>query len=234
MVGVTSRQQIEFEWGYSCYHAHVPHSRGALVGIRPRKGGVVKRVVLLAIAVCLACCALPLTSCKAPTLSDCDLQLFKSAVGTGDTRNIVSGVVSLGGVYRQGDVSGRVICLNIGMSEASASDSISIEPLTDGVRVGKSSGVWEDTASYQLSEIAGGGYVYFAVPVEQGADETADAAAYRSFGNVEFRVTFYGDGDAVSYRYRIVPTGDYLTWVDDPKGNTYDGARFEVTRSEDA
>ena len=31
--------------------------------------------------------------------------------------------------------------------------------------------------------------------------------------------------------YRIVPTDSYLTWVKDPKGNTFDGARFEVTRT---
>ena len=88
-------------------------------------------------------------------------------------KDIVSGVVSLGGVYRQGDTAGRVICLNIGMSETSPCDSISVESLTDGVRVGKSSGVWEEVVPYQLDEVASGGYVYFAVPVEQGADETA-------------------------------------------------------------
>ena len=146
-------------------------------------------------------------------------------------KDIVSGVVSLGGVYRQGDIAGRVVCLNIGMSETSACDSISIESLTDGVRVGKSSGSWEDTANYQLGEIASGGYVYFAVPVEQGTDETADMAAYRAFGGVEFRVTFHSGDDKVSRTYRIVPTERYLTWVKDPKGNTFDGARFEVTRT---
>ena len=190
-----------------------------------------RRLISLAVALCLACCALPLASCKAPTLSDCDLQLFQNASGTGDTRDIVSGVVSLGGVYRQGDTAGRVICLNSGMSETSPSDSISIESLTDGVRVGKSSGSWEDTANYQLGEIASGGYVYFAVPVEQGTDETADMAAYRAFGGVEFRVTFHSGDDKVSRTYRIVPTERYLTWVKDPKGNTFDGARFEVTRT---
>lgn len=190
-----------------------------------------RRLISLAVALCLACCTLPLASCKAPTLSDCDLQLFQNALGTGDTRDIVSGVVSLGGVYRQGDTAGRVICLNIGMSETSACDSISIESLTDGVRVGKSSGSWEDVAEYQLSEIASGGYVYFAVPVEQGTDETADMAAYRAFGGVEFRVTFHSGDDKVSRTYRIVPTERYLTWVKDPKGNTFDGARFEVTRT---
>ena len=35
----------------------------------------------------------------------------------------------------------------------------------------------------------------------------------------------------MSYTYRIVPTDSYLTWVEDPKGNTFDGARFEVTRT---
>lgn len=190
-----------------------------------------RRLVNFAIAVCLACCALPLVSCKAPALSDCDLQLFQNASGAGDTRDIVSGVVSLGGVYRQGDTAGRVVCLNIGMSETSPCDSISVESLTDGVRVGKSSGVWEDTANYQLGEIASGGYVYFAVPLEQGADETADVAAYRAFGDVEFRVTFHNGEDQMSYTYRIVPTDSYLTWVKDPKGNTFDGARFEVTRT---
>ena len=190
-----------------------------------------RRLISLAVALCLACCALPLVSCKAPTLSDCDLQLFQNASGTGDTRDIVSGVVSLGGVYRQGDIAGRVVCLNIGMSETSACDSISIESLTDGIRVGKSSGTWEDVVEYQLGEIASGGYVYFAVPVEQGADETADMAAYRSFGNVEFRVTFHSGDDQVSRTYRIVPTERYLAWVKDPKGNTFDGARFEVTRA---
>lgn len=190
-----------------------------------------RRLVSFAIAVCLVCCALSLASCKAPTLSDCDLQLFQNASGSGDTRDIVSGVVSLGGVYRQGDVSGRVICLNIGMSETSACDSISIESLTDGVRVGKSSGTWEDVVEYRLGEIASGGYVYFAVPVEQGTDETADMAAYRAFGDVEFRVTFHSGDDQVSRTYRIVPTERYLAWVKDPKGNTFDGARFEVTRA---
>lgn len=190
-----------------------------------------RRFVSFAIAVCLACCTLPLASCKAPTLSDCDLQLFQNASGTGDTRDIVSGVVSLGGVYRQGDTAGRVVCLNIGMSETSACDSISIESLTDGVRVGKSSGTWEDVVEYPLGEIASGGYVYFAVPVEQGTDETADMAAYRAFGNVEFRVTFHSGDDQVSRAYRIVPTERYLAWVKDPKGNTFDGARFEVTRA---
>ena len=190
-----------------------------------------RRLVSFAIAVCLACCALPLVSCKAPTLSDCDLQLFQNASGTGDTRDIVSGVVSLGGVYRQGDIAGRVVCLNIGMSETSACDSISIESLTDGVRVGKSSGTWEDVVEYPLGEIASGGYVYFAVPVEQGTDETADMAAYRAFGNVEFRVTFHSGDDQASRTYRIVPTERYLSWVKDPKGNTFDGARFEVTRA---
>ena len=190
-----------------------------------------RRLVSFAIAVCLACCALPLASCKAPTLSDCDLQLFQNASGTGDTRDIVSGVVSLGGVYRQGDIAGRVVCLNIGMSETSACDSISIESLTDGVRVGKSSGTWEDVVEYPLGEIASGGYVYFAVPVEQGTDETADMAAYRAFGNVEFRVTFHSGDDQVSRTYRIAPTERYLAWVKDPKGNTFDGARFEVTRA---
>ena len=190
-----------------------------------------RRLVSFAIAVCLACCALPLASCKAPTLSDCDLQLFQNTSGTGDTRDIVSGVVSLGGVYRQGDIAGRVVCLNIGMSETSACDSISIESLTDGVRVGKSSGTWEDVVEYPLGEIASGGYVYFAVPVEQGTDATADMAAYRAFGNVEFRVTFHSGDDQVSRTYRIVPTERYLAWVKDPKGNTFDGARFEVTRA---
>lgn len=190
-----------------------------------------RRLVSFAIVVCLACCAWPLASCKAPTLSDCDLQLFQNASGTGDTRDIVSGVVSLGGVYRQRDTAGRVICLNIGMSETSPCDSISVESLTDGVRVGKSSGSWEDVAEYQLSEIASGGYVYFAVPVEQGADETADMAAYRAFGNVEFRVTFHSGDEQVSRTYRIVPTERYLAWVKDPKGSTFDGARFEVTRT---
>ena len=190
-----------------------------------------RRLVSFAIAVCLACCALPLASCKAPTLSDCDLQLFQNASGASDTRDIVSGVVSLGGVYRQGDIAGRVVCLNIGMSETSACDSISIESLTDGVRVGKSSGTWEDVVEYPLGEIASGGYVYFAVPVEQGTDETADMAAYRAFGNVEFRVTFHSGDDQVSRTYRIVPTERYLAWVKDPKGNTFDGARFEVTRA---
>lgn len=190
-----------------------------------------RRLVSFAIAVCLACCALSLASCKAPTLSDCDLQLFQNASGTGDTRDIVSGMVSLGGVYRQGDIAGRVVCLNIGMSETSACDSISIESLTDGVRVGKSSGTWEDVVEYRLGEIASGGYVYFAVPVEQGTDETADMAAYRAFGNVEFRVTFHSGDDQVSRTYRIVPTERYLAWVKDPKGNTFDGARFEVTRA---
>lgn len=190
-----------------------------------------RRLVNFAVAICLACCTLLLASCKAPTLSDCDLQLFQNASGTGDTRDIVSGVVSLGGVYRQGDTAGRVICLNIGMSETSPCDSISVESLTDGVRVGKTSGSWEDFAEYQLSEIASGGYVYFAVPVEQGTDETADMAAYRAFGGVEFRVTFHGGDDQVSRTYRIVPTERYLAWVKDPKGNTFDGARFEVTRT---
>ena len=192
-----------------------------------------RRLVSFAIAVCLACCALSLASCKTPTLSDCDLQLFQNASGTSDTRDIVSGVVSLGGVYRQGDIAGRVVCLNIGMSETSACDSISIESLTDGVRVGKSSGTWEDVVEYPLGEIASGGYVYFAVPVEQGTDETADMAAYRAFGNVEFRVTFHSGNDQVSRTYRIVPTERYLSWVKDPKGNTFDGARFEVTRAEE-
>lgn len=73
--------------------------------------------------------------------------------------------------------------------------------------------------------------MYFAVPVEQGADETADVAAYRAFGGVEFRVTFHNGEDQVSRTYRIVPTDSYLTWVKDPKGNTFDGARFEVTRT---
>lgn len=190
-----------------------------------------RRLVNFAVAICLACCTLPLASCKALTLSDCDLQLFQNASGTGDTRDIVSGVVSLGGVCRQGDTAGRVICLNIGMSETSPCDSISIESLTDGVRVGKSSGSWEDTANYQLGEIASGGYVYFAVPVEQGTDETADMAAYRAFGGVEFRVTFHGGDEKVSRTYRIVPTERYLTWVKGPKGNTFDGVRFEVTRT---
>lgn len=190
-----------------------------------------RRLVSFAIAVCLACCALPLASCKAPTLSDCDLQLFQNASGTGDTRDIVSSVVSLGGAYRQGDIAGRVVCLNIGMSETSACDSISVESLTDGVRVGKSSGTWEDVVEYPLGEIASGGYVYFAVPVKQGADETADMAAYRAFGDVEFRVTFHSGDDQISRTYRIVPTERYLTWVKDPKGNTFDGARFEVTRA---
>ena len=190
-----------------------------------------RRLVSFAIAVCLACCALPLASCKAPTLSDCDLQLFQNALGAGDTREIVSGVVSLGGVYRQGDMSGRVVCLNIGMSETSPCDSISIESLTDGVRVGKSSGPWDDVVEYQLGEIASGGYVYFAVPVEQGTDETADMAAYRAFGDVEFRVTFHSGDDQVSRTYRIVPTERYLAWVKDPKGNSFDGARFEVTKT---
>ena len=143
-----------------------------LDGLHLREGGFVRRLVSFAIAVCLACCALPLASCKAPTLSDCDLQLFQNASGTGDTRDIVSGVVSLGGVYRQGDTAGRVICLNIGMSETSACDSISIESLT-----------------------------------------------------------FHSGDDKVSRTYRIVPTERYLTWVKDPKGNTFDGARFEVTRT---
>ena len=192
-----------------------------------------RRLVSFAIAVCLACCALPLASCKAPTLSDCDLQLFQNASGAGDTRDIVSSVVSLGGAYRQGDIAGRVVCLNIGMSETSACDSISVESLTDGVRVGKSSGTWEDVVEYPLGEIASGGYVYFAVPVEQGADETADMAAYRAFGDVEFRVTFHSGDDHISRTYRIVPTERYLTWVKDPKGNTFDGARFEVTRTEE-
>ena len=192
-----------------------------------------RRLVSFAIAVCLACCALPLASCKAPTLSDCDLQLFQNASGAGDTRDIVSSVVSLGGAYRQGDIAGRVVCLNIGMSETSACDSISVESLTDGVRVGKSSGTWEDVVEYPLGEIASGGYVYFAVPVEQGADETADMAAYRAFGDVEFRVTFHSGDDQISRTYRIVPTERYLTWVKDPKGNTFDGARFEVTRTEE-
>lgn len=190
-----------------------------------------RRLISLAVALCLACCALPLASCKASTLSDCELQLFQNASGAGDTRDIVSSVVSLGGVYRQGDVSGRVVCLNIGMSETSPCDSISIESLADDVRVGKSSGVWEDTVSYQLSEVASGGYVYFAVPVEQDTDETADAAAYRSFGDAEFRVTFHSGDDSMSCRYRIVATDRYLTWVKDPKGNTFDGARFEVTKT---
>ena len=190
-----------------------------------------RRLVSFAIAVCLACCALPLASCKAPTLSDCELQLFQNASGAGDTRDIVSGVVSLGGVYRQGDVSGRVVCLNIGMSETSPCDSISIESLTDDARVGKSSGTWEDVVEYPLGEIASGGYVYFAVPVEQGADETADMAAYRAFGDVEFRVTFHSGDDQVSRTYRIVPTERYLAWVKDPKGNSFDGARFEVTKT---
>ena len=207
------------------------HCGAFLDGLRLREGGFVRRLVNLAIAVCLACCALPLVSCKAPTLSDCDLQLFQNASGTGDTRDIVSGVVSLGGVYRQGDTAGRVVGLNSGMSETRPCDSISIESLTDGVRVGKSSGSWEDTANYQLGEIASGGYVYFAVPVEQGTDETADMAAYRAFGDVEFRVTFHNGEDQMSYTYRIVPTDSYLTWVKDPKGNTFDGARFEVTRT---
>ena len=117
------------------------------------------------------------------------------------------------------------------MSETSPCDSISIESLTDGVRVGKSSGVWEEVVPYQLGEVTSGGYVYFAVPVEQGADETADVAAYRAFGDVEFRVTFHNGEDQVSRTYRIVPTDSYLTWVKDPKGNTFDGARFEVTRT---
>ena len=73
--------------------------------------------------------------------------------------------------------------------------------------------------------------MYFAVPVEQGTDETADMAAYRAFGGVEFRVTFQSGDDKVSRTYRIVPTERYLTWVKDPKGNTFDGARFEVTRA---
>lgn len=190
-----------------------------------------RRLISLAVALCLACCALPLASCKAPALSDCDLQLFQNASGTGDTRDIVSGVVSLGGVYRQGDIAGRVVCLNIGMSETSACDSISIESLTDGVRVGKSSGTWEDVVEYPLGEIASGGYVYFAVPVEQGTDETADMAAYRAFGDVKLRVTFHSGDDQISRTYRIVPTERYLAWVKDPKGNTFDGARFEVTRA---
>ena len=56
-------------------------------------------------------------------------------------------------------------------------------------------------------------------------------AAYRAFGDVEFRGTFHNGEDQMSYTYRIVPTDSYLTWVEDPKGNTFDGARFEVTRT---
>ena len=44
-------------------------------------------------------------------------------------------------------------------------------------------------------------------------------------------VTFHNGENQMSYTYRIVPTDSYLTWVEDPKGNTFDGARFEVTRT---
>ena len=50
-------------------------------------------------------------------------------------------------------------------------------------------------------------------------------------GGVELRVTCHNGEDQVTPQSRIGPTDSYLTWVKDPKGNTFDGARFEVTRT---
>lgn len=189
-------------------------------------------LVRVLLAVALAFCAVPLSSCKAATLADCELQLFENASGTGDARDITSSVVSLGGVFSRNGVSGRVVCLNIGMSDQSACDKVTIESLSDGVLVSKDASDWQTAVTFDLSEVAAGGYAYFAVPVTPSNTEGADVCAYRAFGNVEFQASFEREGDAISHRYAIVPTERYLSWVDSPSGNTFDGTRFVVTRSE--
>lgn len=190
-----------------------------------------RRIMLVLLACAIAFAAVPLSSCKAKTLDDCDLLLFENASGSGDTRNIVSGVVNLGGVFSKDGVSGRVITVNVGIPEKSACDTVTIESLTVGVSVAKGTEAWGPSATFSAAELSGGGYLSFAVPVEASKTESADVAAYRSFGDVEFRATFSSDEGSVSYRYSIVPTDRYLSWIDEPNGNTFDGARFTVTRT---
>mgnify|MGYP004677227109 CR=1 FL=1 len=186
-------------------------------------------LVLLVCAIALA--AVPLSSCKAKTLDDCDLLLFENASGSGDARNIVSGVVNLGGVFSKDGTSGRVINVNVGIPEKSACDTVVFESLTVGVSVTKGTEDWGASVTFSASELFGGGYLSFAVPVEASKTESSDVAAYRAFGDVEFRATFLSDEGSVSYRYSIVPTDRYLSWMDDPSGNSFDGARFTVTRT---
>lgn len=186
-------------------------------------------LALLACAVAFA--AVPLSSCKAKTLDDCDLLLFENASGSDDSRSIVSGVVNLGGVFSKDGTSGRIVTVNVGIPEGSVCDTVEIESLTVGVPVAKGTEAWSASASFSASELLGGGYVSFAVPVKASKTDSADVAAYRAFGDVEFRATFLRGEESVSYRYSIVPTDRYLSWVGEPDGNTFDGARFTVTRT---
>ena len=192
-----------------------------------------RRLLCILIACLLASSAVLMSSCKERTLDDCDLLLFENASGSGDTRDIVSGVVNLGGVFSADGTSGRVVTVNVGIPEGSACDEILIESLTDGVSVAKSTESWGTSASFSPSELSGGGYISFAVPVVASKTESADVSAYRAFGDVEFRATFSRNGESVSYRYSIVPTERYLSWVNEPNGNTFDGARFTVTRAKE-
>lgn len=192
-----------------------------------------RRILCVLLAACVAACALPFSSCKAKTLDDCDLQLFEHATGTGDTRDIVSGVVSLGGVFNRDGVTGRVVCVNVGVAEDIACDAVTFESLSDDVPIGKDTTEWGRSVTIDAGELSAGGYVYFAVPVKSSATEGIDVCAYRAFGDVEFRATFSRDGQQKSYRYSIAPTERYLSWVDNPSGNSFDGARFTVTRTED-
>lgn len=190
-----------------------------------------RRIMLVLLACALAFAAVPLSSCKAKTLDDCDLLLFENASGSGDGRTIVSGVVNLGGVFSRDGVSGRVITVNVGIPEKSACDTVAFESLAAGVPVAKGTEAWGASATFSASELSGGGYLSFAVPVEASKTESADVMAYRAFGEVEFRATFSSGEDSVSYCYSIVPTDRYLSWVGEPDGNTFDGARFTVTRT---
>ena len=190
-----------------------------------------RRIMFALLACAIVFAAMPLASCKAKTLDDCDLLLFENASGSGDTRSIVSGVVNLGGVFSKDGTSGRVVTVNVGIPEKSACDTVAIESLAVGVPVAKGTEAWSASATFSASELSGGGYLSFAVPVEASKTESADVSAYRAFGGVEFRATFSSDEGAVSYRYSIVPTDRYLSWVNEPDGNTFDGARFTVTRT---